>query len=114
MEITMAFGFPAYHTEELPGIADSSFQERIIESIRALGWKEGDRSDGTMTATTKTNIWSWGEHILIRFHKHGATITSRCSSSIQCFDWGKNKSNVRKLLDEFGKRNSEVGIRNLE
>ncbi len=94
----MAFGFPAYHTEEITCTPGSAFQDAVCEAIRCLGWSVRSESGRMITASTNTTIWSWGERVVVHFHKRGATVTSRCALVTQCVDWGKNKSNVRNFL----------------
>ena len=95
----MAFGFPAYHTEELEYTGSiPAFRECVAVAIRSLGWSVQDESDTELTASTSVSLWSWGERITVRFHKGGASVTSRCALFTQCIDWGKNRQNVQKLL----------------
>jgi hypothetical protein len=100
----MAFGFPAYHTEELSGTPDAPFREAVLNAVRALGWSPQKKSEDAITASTSINIWSWGEKVTVEFHREGATVTSRCAMFTQCVDWGRNKSNVRKFLAEIRKQ----------
>jgi len=102
----MAFGFPAYHTEELTGTPGPVFRNALLEAIHALRWSVRDETETEITASTGVSFWSWGEKILVRLHEHGATVTSRCALVTQCFDWGKNRSNVRKLFAEFSAHQS--------
>lgn len=104
----MAFGFPAYHTEELSNTSGPPFRKAVTEAIRALGWSVREESDEAIRVATSLNIWSWGEQVCVQFHSRGATVTSRCALFTQCVDWGKNKSNVRKFLGEF-RKHAKIG-----
>jgi hypothetical protein len=95
----MAFGFPAYHTEELEYTGSiPAFRECVAVAIRSLGWSLRDESDTELTGSTSVSLWSWGERITVRFHKGGASVTSCCALFTQCIDWGKNGQNVHRLL----------------
>ena len=102
----MAFGFPAYHTEEAKGFAtDIPLRESVKDAIRSLGWSIRDDSTKTITASTSLSLWSWGEKVTIRFLPgNGLSVTSQCALFTQCIDWGKNKTNVHKLLAEIRKQ----------
>jgi hypothetical protein len=95
----MAFGFPAYHTEELKYTESApSFRAYVANAIRSLGWSVRHESDTELTASTSVSLWSWGERITVKFHEGGASVSSCCALVTQCIDWGKNRQNVHKLL----------------
>ena len=96
----MAFGFPAYHTEELDDLGPlPEARGLVIGAIDALGWSISSKSKRTITASTGLNLWSYGEKIVIEFlPDEVVSVTSKCSMPTQCFDWGKNKANVWQLI----------------
>jgi len=96
----MAFGFLAYHTERYL-LPDSGIDphELVVEALDRLRWSVTVESEGLIRASTRVNIWSWGERIVIEFEESDTLIvTSKCALPTQCFDWGQNRSNVVKFL----------------
>jgi hypothetical protein len=97
----MAFGFPAYHEEtidlEMPRNEIISFLKPIIGS---LSWSIIEYTENHMLAITPTALTaSDGEKIRITILPSGSIhVRSECEIFTQCFDWGKNKKNVHKLL----------------
>lgn len=100
----MAFGFPAYHTEHLRGVKvrAGDLHAAVNEILAALSWKIRKQSRNRIVATIATNLRSWGEVVEITFASGDSLlITSRCRLPTQCFDWGKNKANVRRFEQEI-------------
>lgn len=97
----MSFGFPAYHTEHVSCAPPASFRNLLDKTIRSLGWLVQYETEDNITASTGFSLSSWGEHVSVRYNSLGYTVTSRCILITQCFDWGKNKSNVRRLISEI-------------
>lgn len=96
----MAFGFPAYHEAKIglniPREEVMGFMEPIIGS---LSWSIREYSQNHMLISSKVGMKSWGEKIRITILPSGILqIRSECSLPTQCFDWGKNKKNVNRLL----------------
>ncbi|MCA9068374.1 MAG: hypothetical protein KDA84_05600 [Planctomycetaceae bacterium] len=102
----MAFGFPAYHTERYsPGPMAGDLMDAVYESLRALRWSIREDYDDEIIASTNVSLLSWGEKVEIRLSgRHSLSITSKCVLPTQCFDWGKNRANVNKFLDELESR----------
>ena len=97
----MAFGFPAYHTEDYFSSAETiaELQEAILDVVEDLGWQIRIGSRTRMMAVASGKLLSWGEMIDIElFPDLMLTITSKCKLPTQCIDWGKNRRNVRKFL----------------
>lgn len=99
----MAFGFPAYHTEQhLSNSPDLRGAVRYALSV--LGWAIKQETQTRITTGTSMNLSSWGETIYIDFQASNMlSIRSECSLPTQCFDWGRNRSNVTKFLTELRK-----------
>ena len=99
----MAFGFPAYHTELCPlAGSERQLREMAYAALSHLGWKIQDDTPEQIWAQAGLNLWSWGERVRIRFlEKGGMEITSQCRLVTQCFDWGRNSQNVKRLLAEL-------------
>jgi len=96
----MAFGFPAYHSEEFDEL-DSGVDVRhlVKQAIRSLGWSIREETDEAITVLICTNWLSWGERVVVSFMPGGGLwVTSQCILPTQCLDWGKNKANVRQLI----------------
>jgi hypothetical protein len=96
----MAFGFPAYHTEALDQIGSGAgVRSAVKKAIRSLGWSIREESSDAITASISINWWSWGERVVVRFLPGGGlSVTSKCALPTQCFDFDKNKANVKELL----------------
>lgn len=102
----MSFGFPAYHTEHYStGTAKSAaLRGAVKETLNAVSWSVREEANERILASTSMNIRSWGEKILIDFlPDNSISVTSKCALPTQCFDWGKNKTNVVKFMVEFKK-----------
>jgi hypothetical protein len=100
----MAFGFPAYHTERYSASADKSPDLRVTvrATLTALSWSIREEASDQIVASTGVNIRSWGEKILINFlPDKSISVTSKCALPTQCLDWGKNKANIQKFMDEI-------------
>lgn len=99
----MAFGFPAYHIERLT-VAPASGDARSValRTLAALSWQLRQQSDSQLLASTGMGLRSWGERIEIDLLPNNEiTITSKCALPTQCFDWGKNRANVRRFIAEL-------------
>ena len=96
----MAFGFPAYHEEtidlEIPRNEIISFLEPIVGS---LSWSIIESTENQMLVRTKDRLLSEHiEYVRISILPSGSIqVRSECEYFIMCFDWGRNKKNVRKL-----------------
>lgn len=98
----MSFGFPAYSTasrrfdlgrQDLVGV--------VRESLDGLGWRYETPAPDQFVARNSVNLWSWGEKISVEVGGDGTvTARSECLLATQCFDWGKNKRNVKAFFDE--------------
>jgi hypothetical protein len=99
----VAFGFPAYHTEVFSEIARAADRRELaLEALDLLGWPAREESEDTITASVGVSLWSWSEKLAIRIlPNRGLSITSKCALPTQCIDYGKNKSNVQKLISEL-------------
>ena len=107
----MAFGFPAYHEEtidlEIPRNEIISFLKPIIGS---LSWAIIEYTENHMKVISNTGLLeSDPQYITITILPSGSThVRSQCSIFTQCFDWGKNKKNVHKLLSEINRILSQM------
>lgn len=99
----MAFGFPAYHTEDFEFRTECSDSKQLVKTaIEAQGWSLTGASEDWVTASGKVNWLSWGEKIrVVWLTDSKISITSKCSLPTQCFDWGHNKSNVLALITQI-------------
>lgn len=105
-ENPMAFGFPAYHMEQLDRACDL---DTVRQAILSRGWTIQSETEKEIRASTGLNFWSWGEKVVIERFDDGIVVTSSCALVTQCIDWGKNKSNVKKLIDEIKRMRSTPG-----
>ena len=99
----MAFGFPAYHTENYTlNDGPSNLRASVKSALNAVSWSIRKESPDTIVASTSLSLRSWGERVIITFlSDESITVTSKCTLPIQCFDWGKNKANIKKFIAEF-------------
>ena len=95
----MAFGFSASHTEKsrvegTPGDVRCA----TVEAILSLGWALTAADWTGAHARVGWSACSIGERVTVRFSDRGLRVTSRCIQVTQCFDWGKNRANVRRRI----------------
>ena len=99
----MAFGFPAHYTESYS--ADGSLTDlraAVKKALDSLSWFMEEETTERILTSTRVNIRSWGEKVFINFLSDNyISVTSKCALPTQCFDWGKNKANVRKFMAEL-------------
>ena len=98
----MSFGFPAYYREELILSDTIKFRELLEKALANLSYPILKKSKDQIILKVDWSVWSWGERINIDFSRPGVvTITSECAFPLQCIDYGKNKENVKKLIDSI-------------
>lgn len=100
----MTMGFPAYHQQQLE-VPAAFTPADVLTAMTAAGWTGSISADGsTVECSSGLNLWSWAEKITVR--RLGPTslhIRSQCALPTQCFDWGRNARNVRKLAEAIAK-----------
>ncbi len=109
----MAFGFPAYHEERARySEPPDELMDAIDAALAELHWSGSQSGRWRFTASTGVSFWSWGEGVTIDLDPEDGElfVRSQCSFPTQCFDWGRNHNNVRKLLDAID-RALEDGVR---
>lgn len=103
----MAFGFPAYHQERcVTGTSDAEgLRSLVLTAVKDLGWRLAEDADNRISARVSINLLSWGERVLLEFlPDNSVSITSKCVFALQCFDWGKNRKNVLRLMERIQAR----------
>jgi len=60
-----------------------------------------DQDLGNIVAKTRFNLWSWSEKIHIYVADNQIDIVSECAMPTQIMDWGKNKRNVKKFVQNL-------------
>lgn len=95
----MAIGFKpkAEMTLSLPGCSPSEILLVAAEAARQLGWRAGGMTRTEAVFYTPMSMRSWEEKVTLREINGQVVATSACST-IQIIDWGKNKSNLKKLF----------------
>lgn len=98
----MAFGFPPTYTESLQVdlLDNDHFLLFAIEAAKLQNWDVSFISENEFTAYTKFSMVSWSEEVNITISENTITIKSACTS-IQLFDWGKNKKNIENFISTF-------------
>lgn len=99
----MAFGFPAYATGsrrfDLP---QDELASGVRNALAGLGWKFEALSPTHFVARLSAGVWSWGERVNIDVAEDGTVaVSSECVFPLQCFDWGKNQTNVHTFVDSL-------------
>ena len=95
----MAIGFKpkAEMTLSLPGCSPSEILLVAAEAARQLGWRAGGMTRTEAVFYTPMSMRSWEEKVTLCEINGQIVATSACST-IQIIDWGKNKSNLKKLF----------------
>ena len=98
----MTFGFPARASSELAFKAEPGLLRRcVLRALTALGWQITLEEEREIQAAVSLNLWSWGEQLRVEISDDGAVrATSRCAFPLQCLDWGKNRRNVARFLEQ--------------
>lgn len=98
----MAFGFPPTHTQnfQIEHLDNDHFLLFAIETAKKLNWDVSCISENGFTAYTQFSMVSWSEEVHIKCAENTVSITSSCTS-IQLFDWGKNKKNAKLFISTF-------------
>jgi hypothetical protein len=79
-------------------------RSQIREAFVERGWTVIRDQPSDMTARTKPSWRSWGEIVTLQFHNGTAAIKSECSFPSQVVDYGRNRMNVRSLVDALKKK----------
>ncbi len=98
----MAYGFPPQYTEsfQVEGLDKDLLLLFAIEAAKQLNWNISSDSESGFVAYTKISMVSWSEELGIHIEGNTLTIKSVCTS-IQIFDWGKNKKNIKLFVSKF-------------
>jgi alpha-tubulin suppressor-like RCC1 family protein len=63
-----------------------------------------DKKNKTITGTTKSSLWSWGENIQLNFEKvnqYSTKVEVESTSTAQLFAWGKNEQNEKMIIESI-------------
>ena len=98
----MGFSFPACH-EEAIGIPATPLDLLIKRACLTLGWDlQATEAMERWVVKVPMSFPSWGECVTIEVVENSKLrVRSSCSWPLQCFDWGKNATNVRRLKLAF-------------
>ena len=98
----MAFGFPAsYCAETKIDKPEAEVFDSIKEILKKLNWPYLEK-ENEILASASITLRSWGEKIKFSI-KNGNALLIESKCVFQVFDWGKNKNNVDRFLNEFQK-----------
>jgi hypothetical protein len=105
----MSFGFPAYSSSNRHfKLGKEELVSVIGEALGILGWRYESPSPNRFVARISIGLWSWGETLTAEVAFDGTvTARSECVLVTQCFDWGKNSSNVWSFFDKVSRIASE-------
>ena len=98
----MAFGFPANYqliVSDVP--AGTDLKRSVGSALSRIGWNP-KLEKNTYSASTTLSMASFGEKFTVEIMPNKSLkIRSRCSLPFQWFDWGKNKKNVDRFMQEL-------------
>src|SRR5262245_32506076 len=100
----MAFGFPAYH-EETIRLPRPLTQQLLVDACAMARFAVmGPAKEGPLglewRLSSDMSLASWGEKIVvIATGPDTAFVRSQCALPTQCIDWGRNRKNVRRLIE---------------
>ena len=98
----MAFGFPAAYQVVFSEIPKGTDLGRSVGSaLSRIGWNP-TVTKNVYRASTNLSMGSLGEKIIVEILPNKSIkVRSQSSVFIQVFDFGKNRRNVEKLLQEL-------------
>jgi hypothetical protein len=94
----------AKHEEFITFTSDHVPREKIREAFVKFGWSLVGDQPSIMIARTRFSWRSWGESVSLQFRDGGADVKSECSFPSQAIDYGRNRMNVRKLIETLRKK----------
>jgi rhomboid protease GluP len=94
-------GFPPkYKSVYQSGLGPHGIHRIIAEAFEQLKWKYYLTGQGIFRAKVTMSGSSWGETVTAEISGDNVVlIESRCS--LQMIDWGKNKANVTRFINEL-------------
>ena len=101
----MSFGFPAYSTDSHRfNLRREDLARVVCAALENLGWRYDSPLTYRFFARVSTNPWSWGEKLSVEISYDGTVnAKSECMLVTQCFDWGKNRRNVKAFFDQVSR-----------
>lgn len=75
---------------------------QVTEYLKSQGIKF-KKKENVIEYSTGTNFFSWGEKIIILFQDEIVSVRSKCKLPTQILDWGKNKKNVKNIINVISK-----------
>jgi hypothetical protein len=102
----MSIGFPAFSTDSKRfNLTQEELAALVRDTLDGLGWRYEEAAAYRFTARISLGIWSWGEKFNVEIAYNGTVVArSECALVTQCFDWGKNASNIRAFFDQLSSR----------
>ena len=98
----MATGFrpKSVRIIELAGYSSEELMLLAIEASKHLGWQAGNIKSEEAEFYTSASLRSWQEKVVLSVidGKDGQLLATSVCTSMQLFDWGKNKQNFDKLI----------------
>lgn len=85
---------------ELAGYSSEELMLLAIEASKHLGWQAGNIKSEEAEFYTSASLRSWQEKVVLSVidGKDGQLLATSVCTSMQLFDWGKNKQNLDKLI----------------
>ena len=100
--VNMATGFrpKSERIIELAGYSSEELMLLAIEASKHLGWQAGNIKSEEAEFYTSASLRSWQEKVVLSVidGKDGQLLATSVCTSMQLFDWGKNKQNFDKLI----------------
>jgi hypothetical protein len=106
----MAFGFPASSQLVVSNIPKGTDINRSVGSaLSRIGWNP-TREKNIFRASTNLSMGSSGEKITVEvLANNSIKITSKSSIFLQLIDFGKNKRNIERFIEELPRHYVESG-----
>lgn len=98
----MAFGFPASYQLVVTSIPkDTDIKRSVGSALSRIGWNP-TVDKNTFKASTNLSMGSSGEKITVEILPNKSIkITSKSAIFLQLIDFGKNKRNVDRFMEEL-------------
>jgi rhomboid protease GluP len=111
----MAIGFIPKYIEEFPlnNLTSEQFLVIADETIKKLDWKVSHVSNAGIIAYTGNSIFSRNHEVRIIIEGETATLKSS-SIGNEMIDWGRNKRNIKDLVNTFNELSQAFTVDELE
>lgn len=89
---------------ELIGATPKSFFGVAIPIAIQLGWSIEHLEENEVVFATPISFPTWGELVTMRIENGEAVIKSQAVFQLLFFDFGKNRENIKRFVEEYTQR----------